>query len=75
MNPVIRDDDYGTRWMTPLRERRLLQMAWQAGFNHKVFYSQYCYLQRRGFTGWQIGMAYLLPDGEKRLAALIEQGV
>lgn len=74
MSPVIRDDCYRTRYMTPMRERRLLQMAAQAGFNHKAFYGQYCYLQRRGFTGWQIGMAYLLPDGVERLAALIEQG-
>jgi hypothetical protein len=44
-------------------------------FRHKPFYSQYCYLQKRGLTGWQIGSAYILPAGEKRLAELIKQGV
>jgi hypothetical protein len=75
VSPIDRDPDtHRITRMSLLRERRLLQLA-KLPANHKALYSQYYHLQREGLTGWQIGTAYILPAGEERLAALIEQGV
>ena len=70
-------DEYGHRVvrLSPLRTRRLLQMAEQPGFNHKAFYGQYCRLMEEGWAGWVIGMAYLTPDGQQHLASLLQEGI
>lgn len=56
--------------MTELRKKRLLLLA--AGHaDHKAWYSSYCELSRQGLTGWILGTAYLLPEGEKELQRLL----
>jgi hypothetical protein len=59
--------------MNELREKRLLLLATTPNAWHKAFYSQYCHLMRRGLVGWTLGMAYLTPDGEKRLKELTNE--
>jgi len=75
-SPVVRDE-YGLRVvrLSPLRTRRRLQMAEHPGFHHKAFYSQYCRLIEEGWVGWVIGMAYLKPDGQQHLAAMLQEGI
>lgn len=73
--PVTMDENnWRVESITPLRRRRLLQLAGQP-FHHKAFYSQYCLLIGEGLCGWTIGFAYRLPAGDEELARLIEQGI
>lgn len=74
--PPVEMDEYGHRviGMTPLRRRRLIEMAGQ-GFNHKAFYGQYCFLIGEGLCGWTIGFAYRTPEGEEELKRLKAKGI
>lgn len=56
--------------MNELREKRLLLLATTPNAWHKRFYSQYCHLINKGLVRWTLGMAFLTPDGEKRLEEL-----
>lgn len=69
MSPVERNE-WTVTGLSPLRERRLLRMAWIGGFNHKAFYSQYCRLMADGLVQWVLGSAFLTEAGKARLAEL-----
>ena len=55
--------------MTPTRLKRLLLLA-KYGGDHKRFYKDYCKIIGK-YAGWAIGMAYILPEGERMLEKLI----
>ena len=74
MNPVTRDPAGGfVTALSPLRERRLLQMAWHQTCDHKRFYSQFRFLQWEGHVRWAMGGAFLTEAGRERLAQLEAQ--
>lgn len=56
--------------MTELRKKRLLLLARYPSGDHKRFYRDYCKLRDQGLTGWQLGFAYLTPQGELELKRL-----
>jgi len=56
--------------LSPLRERRLLQMARSPRHNHKRHYGEYCFLRWEGLIQWSLGTAFLTPAGEARLLEL-----
>lgn len=61
--------------MSPLRERRLLQMAWYMTGHHKQHYPEYCYLMGEGLVQWSLGTAFLTEAGIARMNELVESGV
>lgn len=76
MSPVTWDR-YGF-WVTalsPLRERRLLQMAWHCTGDHKSHYGEYCFLIYAGLVQWSLGTAFLTMAGRERLDQLLAEGV
>lgn len=74
--PFTRDRwNHCVETMTSLRERRLLQMAGNTGFNHKGHYGEYLFLMGNRSVQWSLGMAFITERGKARLAELIEAGV
>jgi hypothetical protein len=61
--------------LSPLRERRLLQMAWDPRHDHKRHYGEYCFLMRHGFVQWHLGTAFLTEAGAMRLYDLMSEGI
>lgn len=71
MKPVTYDQwDYRVTALSPLRERRLLQMAWHFTGNHKRHYGEYCFLMGEGLVRWCLGTAFLTEAGQARLKEL-----
>lgn len=70
MSPVTRSDNGTVDALSPLRERRLLQMAWHQSCDHKRFYSQFRYLMWEGLVRWHLGGAFLTQHGKERLDKL-----
>lgn len=76
MKPIILDKyEYRVIGLSPLRERRLLQMAWHLTGSHKQHYPEYCYLMGEGLVQWSLGTAFLTEAGIARMNQLLEQGV
>ena len=61
--------------LSPLRERRLLQMAQNTSGNHKQHYGEYCFLIYQGYVEWSLGTAFLSEAGKERLTLLLGDGV
>lgn len=57
--------------LTPLRRKRLLLLAARPNAWHKRFYSQYCVLIQEGLVSWQLGTAFLTPEGQRELLEIL----
>lgn len=69
--PVTRGrGGYYVTGLSPLRELRLLKMAYKGNFHHKRFYSQYCYLIGKGYVQWALGHAFITAEGIDRMFEL-----
>jgi len=76
MKPITYDRwDTHVTGLSPLRERRLLQMAWSPRYDHKRHYGEYCFLMWKGFVRWHLGTAFLTEAGATRLYELMSEGV
>lgn len=52
--------------MNDLRIKRLLLLATTTK-DHKRWYSQYCELNRMGYTSWMLGHAFITDAGNQKL--------
>ena len=59
MIPVTKDQwDFHVIALSPLRERRLLQMAWHGCGDHKAHYGEFLFLMRERLIQWHLGTAF-----------------